>query len=725
MLAPVPLMLLRFVLWSLMHLLFRVRVIGADRLPRHSGALIVANHVSYADAVLIGSATPRWLRFLLWKPIFESSFKPFFILLKSIPISATSPKESLAALAKARKELEAKELVGIFPEGQITRTGHLLPFRRGFERIVEQKGTEQLSAPIIPVWLEGLWGHPLSMKGGKLFGSWRKVWRPQITVMVGEPIHQKISPEDLHLRVGALATEAARLRDSGTLGARFVQVARRHWGQLALADSMKQEFTFGRTLTSALFLRRWLRQNAPGQPAIGILLPNSSAAALANLGVTLAGRTAVNLNFTAGEGALASAIHQCDLRTIFTSRKFLEKAKLATRPGMVYVEDLLRSFSGPAKLTAFLAARLVPARWLVRGHQDDIAAVLFTSGSTGEPKGVELSHDNVIANIEASAQIYHVDQRDGMLAVLPFFHSFGFTYGLWFPLLNEFKLLLHTLPTDAKTIGELAQRYRATVLLSTPTFCATYLRKCSPTQFSTLRYAIVGAEKLRPALAAGFQQKFGVTLFEGYGCTELGPVVSVNGPDFDQFPKQIGHRPGSVGRPLPGVSVRVVHPETLEPLPIGQEGLLLVDSPSRMRGYLGQPDRTAQALHQGSFITGDIGRVDEDGFLYLTDRLSRFSKIAGEMVPHLSIEEALQSLTGNAGVLVIGLPCAERGERLVLLHTASQLIPDQIVEHLSAQNLPPLWIPNRHDIFLVEAIPMLGSGKTDLRRARDLAMSLQ
>ena len=204
------LMLLRFTLWSTLHILFRVRVIGADRLPKTTGALIIANHVSYADAVIIGSLTPRWIRFLVWKPIYDSSFKPVFDLLRTTPISQTSPRESLASLAKARQELEAGEIIAIFPEGQITRTGQLGPFKSGFERIVERKGKDELIAPIIPIWMEGLWGHPLSMKGGKLFASWSPVWRPRVTVLIGEPIHHKIAPDELHARLSALAAQVPR-----------------------------------------------------------------------------------------------------------------------------------------------------------------------------------------------------------------------------------------------------------------------------------------------------------------------------------------------------------------------------------------------------------------------------------------------------------------------------------------------------------------------------------
>ena len=205
------LMLLRFTLWSSLHILFRVRVKGAERLPKTTGALIIANHVSYADAVIIGSLTPRWIRFLVWKPLYDSSFKPVFDLLRTTPISQTSPRESLASLAKARQELEAGEIIAIFPEGQITRTGQLGPFKSGFERIVERKGKDELIAPIIPIWMEGLWGHPLSLKGGKLFASWSPVWRPRVTVLIGEAIHEKISPEELHARLSALAAQVTAL----------------------------------------------------------------------------------------------------------------------------------------------------------------------------------------------------------------------------------------------------------------------------------------------------------------------------------------------------------------------------------------------------------------------------------------------------------------------------------------------------------------------------------
>ena len=294
------------------------------------------------------------------------------------------------------------------------------------------------------------------------------------------------------------------------------------------------------------------------------------------------------------------------------------------------------------------AARLLPSRiWRATRKPDDLAAVIFSSGSTGTPKGVMLSHWNLIANADATAQVYSVDRTDCMLGVLPFFHSFGYTYTLWFPLLNGFKAVFHPNPTDAKAIGELAgaASSRRCFFPLRPSAWAI-LRKCTREQFGSIRYLLVGAEKLRPALAKSFEEKFGVTPLEGYGCTEMGPVVSVNVIASGTLRLQ----PGRAGRPLPHVSVRIVDPETLAPLAAGETGLLLVNGPSRMLGYLGDPERTAQALVDGYYLTGDLACVDADGFLHIVDRLARFSKIAGEMVPHLKIEEVDSRHPGRSSV---------------------------------------------------------------------------
>jgi acyl-[acyl-carrier-protein]-phospholipid O-acyltransferase/long-chain-fatty-acid--[acyl-carrier-protein] ligase len=519
--------------------------------------------------------------------------------------------------------------------------------------------------------------------------------------------------------------------DGRTLGSRFVRTAKRRWSSFAIADSTGRELTFGRTLVASLLLARAIRRTAPNDANIGLLLPASVGGALANIGVILAGKVVVNLNFTAGRDAMDTAIERCAISTILTSQSFLKKAGLEPMPGMVFLEDLLQQTSAASRAAMLAAARLLPAPLLERlftrvGEPDALAAIIFSSGSTGVPKGVMLSHRNVLSNIDAAAELFRLTSDDVVLGVLPFFHSFGFTVTLWLPLLVGFGAAYHPNPTDAKTIGELAARHHATLLISTPTFCLAYVRKIQPDQFSKLRLAVVGAERLRENVAAAFKDKFGVELTEGYGCTEMAPVVAVNVPDASARPDQArgtGVQRGSVGRPMPGISAMVVDPETGAGPLVGKEGLLLVNGPNRMAGYLGEPELTKQAFRDRWYVTGDIASIDEDGFIRITDRLSRFSKIAGEMVPHMKVEEELQALLHEpyAGV-VTAVPDAVKGERLVALHTDPDLTAQQIWERLSDSDLPRLWVPKREDIRYVEAIPTLGTGKIDLRAVRALAI---
>src|SRR5262249_19826846 len=353
----------------------------------------------------------------------------------------------------------------------------------------------------------------------------------------------------------------------------------------------------------------------------------------ANVAVSFAGRVSVNLNFTAGRESMLSAIDRCRIRTIISSRRFLSKAGIEPLDGTIYLEDVLKEIGRGQKLRLYVTALLLPS-WALnriyveRAAGDSLATIIFSSGSTGVPKGVMLTHRNILANVDSIGQLYELRSHDVLVGVLPFFHSFGFTGTIWFPAITGFGVVYHANPMDAKTIGELAARYRATLIISTPTFCASYIRKCEPEQFKHLRYAIVGAERLREPIAAAFRQKFGIDLLEGYGCTEMAPVVAVNVPDVrNGHERQRGTRAGSVGHPLPGVAAKIVDAETGEGPLFGREGLLLVKGPNRMLGYLGDPEKTADVVRDGWYVTGDIASIDEAGFIQITDRLSRFSKI--------------------------------------------------------------------------------------------------
>jgi acyl-[acyl-carrier-protein]-phospholipid O-acyltransferase/long-chain-fatty-acid--[acyl-carrier-protein] ligase len=495
-----------------------------------------------------------------------------------------------------------------------------------------------------------------------------------------------------------------------------------------MADANTKPLTFGRVLAAALLLSRWARRRLAGESHVGLLLPASVGGALANIGLSLGGKVPVNLNFTAGRESMLTAIERCGIRTILTSRRFLSKAGIEPLENMIFLEDVMKEFGKGARLRMLAVAFLLPAwalnrLYVERVEGEALATVIFSSGSTGVPKGVMLSHRNILSNIDAIGQVYHLTSRDVLVGVLPFFHSFGFTGTLWLPTILGFGVVYHPNPMDAKTIGELAGTYRATVLISTPTFCSSYIRKCEAGQFKNLRYALVGAEKLREPVAAAFKEKFGVDLLEGYGCTEMSPVVAVNVPDIsDGRERQRGTRAGSVGHPLPGVAVKVVDPVTGEGPLFDREGLLLLKGPSRMLGYLGEPDKTAAVLRDGWYVTGDIAAIDEAGFVRITDRLSRFSKIAGEMVPHMKVEEEIQALVGEQYTCIVtAVPDDVKGERLVAFHTDADATAHTLWERLCQTELPRLWLPKREDIHFIDAIPTLGTGKVDLRAVRQLA----
>jgi len=709
-----PEFLVRFLLWFATHTIFKIRIVGTENVPRRGPALLVANHMSHVDGMLIGACLQRFVRFMVWKPYYDmKAFHWFFRLSKAIPVGTAGPRDMVRSIQDARAELKAGHVVCIFAEGAISRTGNLLPFKRGMEKIVDG-----LDVPVVPVHLDRLWGSIFSFEGGRFFWKWPKRVPYPVTVSFGDPIPaEEANAHRVRQAIAELGSEAVGHRKSkkDLLHLRFVRTARKNWSKFAMADSTGRELTYGRALTGAMMVAGWAKK-LPDAEMIGVLLPSSAAGAVANLGITLAGKVPVNLNFTAGSEAMRSAVEQCGIRTILTSRVFLAKAKLDAMQGMVFVEDVLKA----PKALPFLKARFAPVRMLRAGRTpDSLATVIFSSGSTGTPKGVMLSHFNILANIDAMSQVFWLGGHDRIVGVLPFFHSFGFTVTVWLPVVAGCGAAYHPNPTDAKAIGELVDKYKGTFLLSTPTFCSGYARKCTREQFASLRFVLVGAEKLRESIARQFEEAFGVELLEGYGCTEMSPVVAVNVPNFEAGrDTQVGNKFGTVGHPLPGVAARIVDPETMEPREANQEGLLLVKGANRMMGYLGK------AAHEDDwYTTGDIAVLDDEGFLRITDRLSRFSKIGGEMVPHLKIEDAIHRTCGDDPCVVVGVPDEKKGERLVVLLTGP-MTPEEVWKRLAETDLPRLWLPKRENVYSVASLPTLGTGKLDLRGVKARAEEL-
>lgn len=727
-----PTAALRLPFYALSNLVYRIDVLGGDRLPAEGPVLLVSNHVSFVDAFLIAGASPRPIRFLMFRRYYDLPVVHwFFKAMGSIPISdSDGPREMIRSLDAAREHLKAGEAVCIFAEGEITRHGQMLRFKKGFERIAAG-----LDVPVMGVHLDRVWGSIFSFEGGKALLKLPRRLPYPVTVSFGRQMPSSATAHQIRQEILELGADAfqARLAERRPLALSFLREAKKHPFRFALADSLGVRLSYGSALVQAAALGRALDRALPGGENAGLLLPPSVAGALANLGLALAGRVPINLNYTTSLEVVLQCADKAGIGKILTTRKLVEKLGWDLGERAVYVEDVAKTVSKAGGALAGAAMLLLPSVLVERlffpkavGGLDRLATVIFTSGSTGIPKGVMLTQSNVLGNLEGLAQVYQVGPSDRILGVLPFFHSFGYTVTLWFPLISGFGVVYHSNPLDARKIGELADEHDATFLMGTPTFLASYLRRVEPERFKGLRYVVVGAEKLRDDLAKAFDDRFKILPLEGYGCTELSPVAAVNIPDVN-WPgvRQKGTKLGSVGQPIPGVLAKVVDPATFEPRGEGEAGLLLIKGPNVMKGYLGDPEKTAEVLRDGYYVTGDIAAIDADGFITITDRLSRFSKIGGEMVPHIKVEAKLHELAERVEqtFVVTGVPDEKKGERLIVLVKAFEDL-DGIWKRLQESELPKLWIPDRASFFAVPEFPVLGSGKLDLQRLKGVARQL-
>ncbi|MBU4477627.1 MAG: MFS transporter [Candidatus Omnitrophica bacterium] len=731
-----PIAFIRLLNWVLTHSIFKLKVTGIENVPLEGGALLVCNHVSFIDPLIILGSLPRHVRFLMWRRMCELPLvKPIAGIMRVIPVSFEDPpKAILNSLQEAREAVEKGELVCIFAEGHLTKSGNMQPFRRGFEHIMKE-----LSAPIIPMYIDRIWGTLFGFEDGKYRWRMPKIIPCPITICYGKPLAAQARVHEVRTAVLELSAEAYKQRgpDRVKLHIAFIREVKQHPFRFCMADTTGIKLNYVQVLATVMLLSRKLFPPLASSPdkdeMVGVLLPASCMASMVNGAALFSGKIPVNLNFTASREGIFSSIEQCRMKRVITSRKFLEKLNIELPDTkLILLEDLKSKISAAEKIKALLAAFLFPAGVItalyVRGDRhnvDDTATVIFSSGSTGLPKGVMLTHENISSNIEGFYQIMRLDEHDVVLGILPFFHSFGFTATLCLPVGSGVAVVYHNNPLDAAMVGKLAEKYKATILLGTPTFFSAYIKKCTQEQFKSIRYALTGAEKLKENIARAFYEKFGIVPFEGYGATELSPIVSLGIPDcFDKNENilQKGYKPGKVGHPIPGVAAKIVNPDTFELLPYDTEGLLIIRGPNVMKGYLNQPEKTAEVIKDGWYITGDIAVMDEDGFIQITDRLSRFSKIAGEMVPHIKVEEEIIRILGTVEPVcaVTSVPDEKKGERLAVLY-AQEIDIDALWEKLNNSGLPKLWIPKKASFYRVENIPFLGSGKMDLKQIKKIA----
>ena len=515
-------------------------------------------------------------------------------------------------------------------------------------------------------------------------------------------------------------------------------LAKRPWHETAVdRTGARRPIKSGQLLAAAAALSRHLKKKVSGK-RVGIVLPPGAGALIANLAVSCAGKTPVNLNFSLGRAAAEVCLRLGEIDAIITADAL--RARIPHFPFPENTLDFQREMAAMGGRRAIipwlLAAWVLPNQWMVallglpkRGDHEE-ATLLFTSGSSGEPKGVVLSHRNILANCEQISSLSILPNTATMLACLPVFHAFGFTVTLWYPLLRGCRIVTVPSPLETKKIIEAIQQEKATVMVGAPTFMRPFLKKASREELKTLKVVVTGAEKLPMDLYTAFLTQFDIEILQGYGLTETTPATNINQHHpavmIGTAEPQLGKKTGSVGRLMPGMSARITDPETGAELPLNVTGLVWLRGANVFDGYLKDPDKTRAALQAGWFNTGDLGRFDDDGFLYIEGRLSRFSKIGGEMVPHGTVEqriiEAFEWRQGEGvSIVVIGIPDAAKGEALVLL-TTIDVTSDELRGKLLEQGLPNLWIPRL--IRKVEAIPMLGTGKTDLKASRELAIAL-
>ncbi|HKF24854.1 MAG TPA: MFS transporter, partial [Candidatus Acidoferrum sp.] len=543
--------LLRLVLWFATHTVYRMDIAGAEKVPPRGGALLVPNHASMADAALVIAATDRPVRFLMFRDSYEHWLvKPFAKIMGVIPIASNQgPREMIHSLREATRALGAGELVCIFPEGQMTRIGQMMPFRRGMERIL--KGVD---VPVIPVHIDGIWGSIFSFSGGKFFWKWPRRIPYPVRITFGEPMAATVTAAEARQSVLELGAEAFARRKPlmKTIPRSFVQTARRHPWRFAMADFRTERLSFFSALSKTIFLARRLKPVWGDQKQVGVLLPPSIGGALVNLAAMFAGRVPVNLNYTASQTVVDSCAQQSGLATTVTSRAFLEKIKILPPGKVIYLEDLAEKPRFGEKMASLCAALFFPARSIEKlagaaqkPGLDDLATIIFSSGSTGDPKGVLLTHFNIASNVEQLNQVFMLHRDDCILGILPFFHSFGFTATLSLTSAVGIGCVYHPNPLDSRTIGALVSKYRVTLLIATPTFLRAYAKRCAPEDFGSLRYVIAGAEKLPAQVSEAFEDQFGIRPLEGYGCTECSPVVAVNTMDFRAaFFRQVGGKRG-------------------------------------------------------------------------------------------------------------------------------------------------------------------------------------
>lgn len=755
--ALMPFSLVRVLVSIALFQRYKLNVEGFDNIPQNGGVLLLGNHISFIDWAIIQMAVPRKVYFAMERNIYSRWYIRLFIdFFGVIPVSNIQSKSAIEAISA---HLAAGEVVCLFPEGVISRHGQLNEFKRGFE--LATKYLQKDEAVILPFYISGLWGSIFSRSNEQFRERHHSFSKRNISIAFGKSLDIHTTRDILKKKIFEMSFKAwhTQCNKMETIGRAWILSAKKGGGDVAIVDTLSGSMSYTKMLALSLLLSKQMAKNSfvqtisedfvPQSPCIGVILPASIASSLCNLACMVAGRVVVNLNFTAGEKAVLLAAKMAGIKQIYTSRKFLEKLKNKNINfdfediEVIYMEDIFENIKSKKHLiiSYLLMAKFLPAfvlKALFCPHKDtnDVATILFSSGSEGKSKGVMLTHINIMSNVCQIADIIHAKDDDCILSSLPPFHAFGLTATTFMPLLQNMLSITHPDPTDSIGIAKAIAQNNITIMCATSTLFGIYARnpKLDKIMFDSLRFIVAGAEKLKKEAANAFLLKFNKPIYEGYGATETTPVVSVNLPNhFDASAWEIhkASEVGSVGMPLPGTAIRIVEPNTLEELPTGEDGLILIGGHQVMKGYLKDVEKTNEVIVEIDGIrwykSGDKGHLNSDGFLFITDRYSRFAKIGGEMISLGGIEEEVAKVAKTLGMenvhfVATSLEDAKKGEMVVLLLQKDEQDLEQLIEAIKSSNIPPIFRPSRY--FIVDKIPTLGSGKIDLKGSKDLAQEL-